>query len=355
MKPAMTLTQAATWTRRGIVISVVLILLSILSVLAYNILYQYQKSQQKPVEEKPEMKFGNLPKLNFPPSRISSSNYSYTIDTVTGGLPKLPKFIKIYFIPQAGLSLMSPDRSRLLAEKLGFPNGPKVLSNTQYNFTDNNFGVLNIDITTGNFHFQKKIMEKNPVSSESAQTVTTSLPDENSLIQLLKDYLSSKNLMVSELASGRGSVSYNGPSAAQSETANVSIIPADFDSLPLVAPAFSHGLVRAKVTKSTEEISRFAKVDYTFWPIDTTTFSTYPLKTADLAFTNLKAGLGFVSIESPSPQVSITSISLAYFQSEEYSPYLQPVVVFEGPGFAALVPAVAQNAVTADQTNPRKN
>lgn len=337
----MTLTQAAAWTRRGIVVTVALIMVSLLAVLGYNILYQYQKSHQKPVEEKPEMKFGSLPKLNFPPARVSSSNYSYSLDTVTGGLPNLPKFIKVYFIPQAGLSLMSPDRSRKLAEKLGFPNGPKVISTTQYSFSDNNFGVLNMDITTANFHFQRVAKEKNPVASESAQENTAPLPGENQLIEELKNYLSSKNLLVPELAAGRGSVIYEGTSAENSETVDVSLILSDFDNLPIVFPAYKHGLVRATITKYTSEISRFFKVDYTFWPIDVTTSSTYPLKTAVQAFDELKSGLGFVSVESPVPQVSITRISLAYFESEEYSPYLQPVVVFEGPDFTALVPAIA--------------
>ena len=45
-------------------------------------------------------------------------------------------------------------------------------------------------------------------------------------------------------------------------------------------------------------------------------------------------------MEPRTSSASITKVYLAYYLSEEYSNYLLPVFVFEGPQFAGMVPAV---------------
>lgn len=334
----MTLTQAATITHRGILLTIALIILGSAGAVGYNIWHQRYLDSLPPVKEKPEMKFGTLPKLTFPPPNISSSNYSYSLDTVTGGLPQTPKLLKVYFIPQAGISLLAPDRSKKLAESLGFTIGPEVLSSTSYKFIDESGGELVIDLPSGNFSFQRKALLKNLIEDKSETESTRSanlnnFSDQSKIAADFKNFLLSKNLLTPELSSGRSNVL----------SATVSIWPADFDNFPLVTTFFNQSLVRAKVNNKEEESSEYSEVNYTFWTIDKTTYSTYPLKTAEKAFDDLKSGQGFVSLEPKKPQVSISSVYLAYFQSAEYSPYLQPVFVFEGPEFAALVPAVAQD------------
>ncbi|RJP47504.1 MAG: hypothetical protein C4584_00425 [Armatimonadetes bacterium] len=330
----MTLTQAATWTRKTIIILILLIFTAIAGSVGYNIWYQHYLSTLPPVEEKPEVKFGVLPEIQFPPSGVSSSNYSYSVDTVTGGFPKFPKLIKVYFIPRAGVSLLAPERARQQAEKLGFTIGPEILSDTQHKYSDNREGELIMDLTTGNFFFQR------PATSSAFTAESSTFYDQPQVVEMFKNYLRNKNLLNNFLANGRSNVTFNDDPPAEYSTADVSIWPTDIDKLPLVTAAFKHGLVEATVTKASEEKERFIRVNYTFWPIDDTTYSTYPLKTAEQGFDNLKSGQGFIAIQPEQAQISISSVSLAYFQPDEYSPYLQPVYVFEGPDFAALVPAV---------------
>lgn len=330
----MTLTQAATITKRLIITTLVLTTLGIIGGIGYQAWRSYYLSTLPPVEEKPEMKFGTLPKPIFPDSNISSSNFSYSLDTATGGLPQTPKLLKVYFLPKAGVSLMAPEKSRKLAENLGFSSDPEILSQTEYRFNDTGTGTLDVDLTTGNFAFQRKI------ATDSARAV--SLPDRSQAVNSFKDYLSSKGLLSDELKDGRSSVDYEKISPQDSETVEVSIWPTDVDKLPIVTSTFNRGLVKATLTKGEETINKFAKVNLTFWPVDKTTFSTYPLKTPDQAYAALRSGQGFISLEPKKPQVSISSVYLAYYESEEYSPYLQPVFVFEGPEFAALVPAIKE-------------
>lgn len=335
----MTLTQAAVWTKRGIIGTVVSIILITAAVTGFRMWYQYQLSLKPPVEEKPEMKFGPLPAVQFPPGGVASSNFSYSIDTVTGGLPQTPKLFKVYFIPQTSISLLSSDRAQKLAESLGFSDSPEVLSSAQYEFTDGKGGILTINLTTGNFHIQKQTEE---TATNSAQLNTVSLPGKEQLTTGFKNYLTERNLLTKDLENGKTNVIFRGPSPDKWETAYVSILPSDWDNTPTVTASFNHGLVKATVQAAKDGTSKYININYTVWQSDKTTYSTYPLKTAEQALADLRSGLGFVSIEPAGAQVSISSVYLAYFQPEDYSPYLQPVFVFEGPGFTALVPATAR-------------
>lgn len=330
----MTLTQAALFTKRGLIISFVLLFLGMAAFIGYKVWYGNYLSHLPKVEEKPEMKFGTLPKLVFPKNSISSSNYSYSLDTVTGGLPKLPKLIKVYFIPQVGVSLLSSDKSKGLASKLSFENGPEILSETLYKFSDEMGNELLIDVPSGNFHFQRIKIASN------SSDIQNSLPDQNKIINLFRKYLSDKNLLPEGL-SDQGVVTYNQLPPQIPQTAQVSLLPNKVDNLPIINPTLKDGLVKATITQYEEEMRKFTKVDYIFWPVDLTTYSTYPIKTPQQAFDDLKSGQGFIIAPPEKPQVSISSVYLAYFETEEYSPYLQPIYVFEGPNFTALIPAIS--------------
>lgn len=332
----MTLTQASALTKKTIIIGMVLTFLGIIGVIGYNIWYQSYLASLPPVEEKPEVKFGFLPDLQFPPSKVSSTNYFYSIDTITGELPQTPKIMKVYFIPRAGVTLLAPEKSQKLAAQLGFSNEPEKLSPTEHRFTNDNGDQLNIDLVTGNFHYQKA------EATESALLDNPPLPKEEEILQVFRNFLTTSNLLSKDINSDQGLVIYNNSSTTEAKTATVSFLLANIDETPIITSRLNQGLINALLTGATDKTKMFLKIDYTYWSTDKTTFSTYPLKTALQAFGDLKAGYAFVIQEPMSPQVSIASVRLAYYESEEYIPYLQPVFVFEGPHFTALVPAINQ-------------
>ncbi len=332
----MTLTQTAIITRRGIIIIIILMILAISGAVGLNIWYQYQLSTMPKFEEKPEMKFGLLPKINFPASKVTSSNYSYSLDTTTGSLPQTPKFLQVYFIPKSSITLMAPEKSINLAQNLGFPNGPEIISTNIYRFTDNKNGTLIIDLSNGNFNFQESFEN---IATSSASSV--SLPDKDRIVTDFRNYLQSNNLLIPNIKNGNSAVQYNNGTAQNSTSALISLFPVDFDGFPIITALFNQSLIKAVAIPTNQNQINYFKLNYTYWTIDQTTSSTYPLKTAQVAFDELKSGAGFISIESKIPKVSISSVYLAYLESEEYSPYLQPVYVFEGPDFAGLVPAIS--------------
>ncbi len=119
----MTLSQTAIITKQIITFSIIFLILGISSFIGYKVWYAYYLAHLPVKEPTPDTKFGVLPQPNFPQSFVSSSNYTYSIDTTTGNLPKLgidegfDKLSKVYFIPQVFASLLSGEKSQKLAKE----------------------------------------------------------------------------------------------------------------------------------------------------------------------------------------------------------------------------------------------
>lgn len=338
----MTLTQTAALTKRGLVLFAIFIMGSIVAFTGYRIYKTYYYQAPPPPEEQPTTKFGTLPKPNLPESS-SSATLTYSLDTQTGSFPNFPKLAKVYFVPQLGTTLLAPEKVQKLATILGFPNGPTVESVTQYHFTDSNGGKLTIDLNSANFSFDRP-------ATNSAQLSQPTLDNQDKIISDFKTYLTNKNLLQDSLSNGRGAVTYNSSSQNTSDHALVTIWPQDLESqtskslkLPILTPSYNQGLISATVTKASQEMFKYVSVDFTFWNADPNSASTYPLKKVDQAYSELQKGIAFI-VQKPDKQpISVSKIYLAYLETKDYSPYIQPIYVFEGPDFDAYVPAIADN------------
>lgn len=347
----MTLSQTASLTKKAIILTVLALFLGTVGFIGYKIWYSYYLSTLPPVEEKPDLKFGTLPYPNFPQASVSSSNYSYSLDTQTGGLPKVgvdegfEKIIKVYFITKSFASLLSADRSQALAEKFAIFSAPQILTETQYQFDSGNKRLL-VDLDTGNFSYTK----------QATISATQSLDDDNKLVSDVERFLSIIGYLKDDLKTGRIKVmllkndgGLLSPTSLRSEAiaALISLWPAPIDKKSIFTPDFNKALVNTTVLKSAENLEDYLSINYVYYPIDTTTFGTYPTKSAEEAFDDLRNGLGVVVVQPVRPQVSISSVYLGYYLPEVYSPYLQPIFVFEGPNFVAYVPAISSNYINS--------
>lgn len=333
----MTLTQTAILVKRLITISIIVLVVGIVSFTSYRIWYAYYLANLPPVEEKPDTKFGLLPPPNFPSSTVSTSNFSYSLDTITGGLPKVgqdpgfEKMIKVYFVTQTFATLLSPDRSEDLAEKFGISLPPNILSETKYQFKNQN-KTLTVNLDNGNFSY----------INDSSPSAAISPDDDKKIVSDFQQVLSSLGVLKEDLRIGRSKVIL----LKEAQTVQVSLWPAPVDKRLIFTADFNQSLVNATISGNANSLDNYLNLYFTYYPIDTSTFATYPLKTAEAAFDDLKNGKGAVVIEPDKPQVSITSVSLGYFLSENYSPYLQPIYVFEGSNFVAYVPAINEQFQT---------
>lgn len=347
----MTLTQTAIFAKQVILISAIFLTFSTIIFIGYKIWYNWYLSTLPPVEEQPNTKFGILPALDFPQTFVSSSNFTYSLDTPTGGLPKVgadpgfEKIIKVYFLPKTYASFLSAQRSQDLAEKFGIKSPPKVLSETSYLFKEGE-RTLTVDLDSGNYQFKK----------EATLSAKQKLDDDNTLISDFENTLSFLGGLKEELRHGRTKVvllkSEGGtltPTKLRTEAiaAQISIWPQSIDKKSIFTPDFNKSLVFAKVLGSAANLESYIALNYTFFQTDTSTFATYPLRAATEAFEDLKKGRGIVLIEPEKPQVSITSVYLGYYLPENYTPYLQPIYIFEGPQFAAYTSAISPSFKTS--------
>ena len=336
----MTLTAVATLTRRFIFLSVLFLIIGIASFIGYKIWYANYLSSIPLVEEQPDVRWGSLPEPDFPNVDVSSSNFSYSLDTTTGGLPSFEKLIKVYFIPKAYATFLAPDKSQDLTNQLGIDAPPIIISETKYSYIQDTKN-LTIDLDTGNFSYKKEAT----TAGATEQTETTNT--ENLIIEF-KNFLNSKQLLKDSLQNGPSKI--NQVTVAETPSFEISIWPANIDEKPILTSNPDKSLINATVINNARSIENYASLNYIFWPIDTSTFGTYPTKSVEKAFSDLKSGGGIIIQEPTSPQVSITSVYLAYFLSETYSPYLQPVYVFEGPNFRAYIEAIDDQFITNQTT-----
>lgn len=330
----LTLTQTANLTKRLMLFMAIFLVLSISLWAGFRYYYQnvYLPSIPPP-EPKADLKFGKLPKISFPEASASATNYSYVLDTVTGDLPdKIPKLMKIYFVPLRLITLLDPDKGNNLAKGLGFPLGPQVISPTQFKYTDSDGGELVLDLNSGNFRFKKNVNQ--------TDLTPGNLPSGSKIEADFKAYLSRFGLVKGQLSGGRTKAIYNQGLVKDSFTATVSIWPTDLEEYQIVTPQFSSSLVRALVRNGENDESKYLTLDYTYWEIDKKTFATYPIKSVSDAYSDLKRGNSYIIFAPDSAQVSLRNIYLAYYQPEEYVPYIQPVFIFEGENFVAYVSAV---------------
>lgn len=342
----MTLTQTAAIVKQVIAISIATILLGSISMIGYSVWHAYYLAHLPPVEEKPDTKFGLLPTINFPESKISTSNFSYSLDTTTGGLPKtgvdtgFEKIAKVYFVTQTFTSFLSGDRAAALAANFGLITTPEIISETRYKYSNQNQTLI-VNLDSGNFSYR----------NEATASANVILDDDNQLVSDFERILNSLGIIKDHFKTGRTKVillkntgdaliptQFRGEAVA----AQISLWPASIDKRSIFTADFDKALVYAIVSGSAGKLENYLSLNFTNYPIDTSTFATYPMKTAELALEDLKNGKGVVIIEPKSSQVSITSVYPGYYLTDEYSPYLQPIYIFEGPNFVAYINTISE-------------
>lgn len=339
----MTLSQTADFTKRFIVVSGIMLFLGIISFTSYKLWHAYYIAHLPPIEEKPDIKFGALPSPIFPSSSVSTSNFSYSLDTTTGSLPKIgvdsgfEKIIKVYFITKSFSTLLSSEKSQNLAEKFNINTNPEILSDTKYLFSGQE-KLLTIDLDTGNFSY----VNEATISGE------ISLDKDDKLVSDFKQILSRLGVLTDDLNTGRNKITHLKPELGTSE---ISLWPQNIDQKIIVGPNFNTSMINTIVTNSPDNLNNYLSLQYINFPIDKTTFATYPTKPSEIAFADLKSGRGVLVLEPTKPAVSITSIYLGYYLSESYSPYLIPIYIFEGQDFVAYVPAIPDEYLTPTTQN----
>ena len=292
----------------------------------------------------PTVSFGILPPIEFPKSS-SAQQLNYSIDTVTGVLPKFPDRAKVFKIEEPSPDLLALKKAGDKVARAGFSSSAtRVLGNT-YRWTDPQSSTLrkiNVDIFTLQFSVSSAFLGNQSIISG------VNLPDPSKAKAVAQDFLLSLSFLYDDLDlektktnlfSIKDSVLVPATSVSKTQVIEIDFFQKDIDKLPVVYPKANNSTINIFVGGG-ENQPQVIKADFFHQGILSES-ATYPIKTASDAFLELKNGNAYILSPSNNKDVSIRNVYIGYYMRDKQQNFLMPAVVFEGDnGFIAYVSGV---------------
>ena len=294
----------------------------------------------------PDIKYGILAKTVFPVKTFDKKNFSQELANDT--FPKFPDQAKVYIITRPGNTFLALQQDTITAKDLGFKDDPEQISDGVYKFTNNTLNqTLTMNVLEGSFQMSY------PYQSDQLLLNPAKMPTKEEAIKAAQDYLSSANKLPEDLKGGDNKVTYwkidSGALKSVTSLSEANIIKVDFfrknidNDLKVMSADVNSASVSVLVSGSTLDGKRIVEVNYKYADIDRELFSTYPIKTVEEAWNDLKSGNYWPAVDTKGNDVAIRNVYLAYFEPVSLTNYLQPIFVFEGDqNFVGYVTAVAE-------------
>lgn len=291
----------------------------------------------------PTVAFGKLPAVNFPNNTVKR-NFSYSIDTLTGILPSFSDRIPVYKIKSTKPDLLAFEKIKNMVSNLGFNSQSAAVSQDTYQWQDSDFlsRKIAINIFTSDFTLTSSFL-----STPNTKPFNI---DKNSALETAKTFLENMSLLPNDIDDTKTKVTFfykknyalvstNDPS--NTTDAKVDFFQSDVNKLPIYYP---HPFTSTMnfVIENTEDKLEVVAANFVHQKISTNESATYPIKTADQAFSQLKSGKAYIVFYSGNANnILIKDVFLAYYIEEKRQDYLTPIVVFQGDNdFFAYVPAI---------------
>lgn len=348
----MTLTETAYYTRKTIKYSIFFIIFLIVARISWGVGTSVYRKFFPPPPPPPTVKFGKLTKLPFTDKK-DSSGFTYTLQTPTGEFPAFQPILDVYFMPQRSASFLDLDEATKIAQSLGFTANIANLSETVYRFESRDkpasidMNIVNKTFSL-NYNLTKnpELLNYRPRQTEDAARAVTS-------------FLSQGNLLTDDLSSGERKFDFlkvvegqlvPATSLSEANFVRVNLFRAKYNDLPVLTPNRKISSVWFLVGADRFSSAAIIAGEYHFFSVDQNQSSTYPVKTGQEAWEELKNGRGFIiSAPEGTADITIRKIYLAYYDSGEPQGFLQPIVVFEGDrDFVAYLPAVTDEYYGGD-------
>ncbi|KKR10999.1 MAG: hypothetical protein UT39_C0012G0021 [Candidatus Woesebacteria bacterium GW2011_GWA1_39_21] len=297
----------------------------------------------------PTLSFGKLAKIPFPEKEVPK-DLVFTLETVDGKLPKFPKQLSVYFMPKAISTINSLDSAKQKATSLGFdPNGVELVE-TVYLFKHSKSPAsLNLNIVTGIFSISYDLNSKPSVLEQPP-------PDPKTATALAKTYLTRARSLPGDLT---GPVANEylkiqdgkivpASSLSNANVTKINLYRKDYNDLSNVTGTANQANIWFMFTGSRDPGDQVIAAEYKYFSVDENKSGTYPIKTSDEAWEELKSGNAYFANvdDSSNGNITIRKVYPAYYDPNQYTEFYQPVIVFEGDNnFAAYVSAVANDYV----------
>lgn len=345
------LTEISISTRKIIVwiVAIFIAYLTIKTLIGIGISY-WNQTHPTPIIP-PDVRFNKLPNPKFTSVATSSSGMKFILETIEGRPPETTSAGIVYAMPKRLPSLLASQRAKAFAAKLGFKDEPEIINTTYYRFIDSqdSLRTLEIDITTMNYKL-KYDYERKPQFFDNVQFQT-----KEEVISEVTNFIRFNNLFDESILKGvvtTDLLRYSpdtktflpATSLSNANTIKVNFARSNLNDMRIISPSFINSYIYALFTTTSVANARIYELNYTFWPIAFDDFATYPLRQSITAWQDLIDGYAFVvNLGNNTPDnIVIRNIYLAYYDSEEPQPYLQPIFVFEGDNdFVAYLPAIS--------------
>ena len=341
-----TLTEASITARKSIRFTIYGIIGLIILRMLINTGVSIYKKIFPPPPEPANMAFGKLPKIKFPDNK--KLNLTFSLETAEGSsLPTFPLKTNVYFMPKKSANLLSLDFAKDKAKKLGFNPEEYQTNDSTYQFRSRDSeAILEYDIITGAFSISYDLS-----ADPSPLSVKPNLPEIS--LNTIKTFLSGASLMPEDLTGPtlhRYLKTQSGGfvealSLSDSNLIRIDMFRKNYNNMPVVTATPREANVWFMLSGIREKGTDIIAGEYHYFPIDESKVATYPLKSADQIWNEFNQGNYYTATNGQTvdgESIKIRKIYLAYYDSGEYTEFLQPVFVLEGDkDFVAYIPALS--------------
>ncbi|MDP2585499.1 MAG: hypothetical protein Q8P29_01325 [Candidatus Levybacteria bacterium] len=292
----------------------------------------------------PEVAFGKLPVIPFP-NQIKE-NIAYSLDTLTGFLPNFSDRAKVYEVISDPPTLLGLNKTLEKVSEIGFKSGGIQIAEDTYQWVDQTASLqrkITMNIFSSDF------------SLASPYLITPSLEkfsgtdEKNRAIDVAKSFLSKMSLFPKDIDDNKTKTTLYTIEEATliptSKISNTKIVGVDFfqkdlDNFPIYYDKGISSTIDFLIGKENGELkvvsARF------FHKNISKTASTYAIKTASQAFSELQKGKAYIAYKPANTvEFTIKKVFLGYYIGENQQKFLMPIIVFEGSNdFVAYVSAV---------------
>lgn len=293
----------------------------------------------------PEICFGKLPDIIFPPN-ATTNNFTYSVDTVSGSLPVFSfDRINVYnmILPQPGLKDLSRARERV--ERIGFTSKEAPVAGTTYRWEDRLFlpKRLDFDILSLGFNYSTDFISNPDVLA------ATNRPDENGAMSLSQSFLSDMYSFPDTIDTNKTKITFqsivDGKIVSANNLSDAKLIRVDFfkkdiNKIPVFYPHPPFSGINLLIAGG-KNGAQVVTANFSNNTVGDKS-CTYPVKTIEKAFDDLKAGKGYIGFyNGSSDKIAIKDAFIAYYMEEKTQNYLTPIIVFTGENdFYAYVKAI---------------
>ncbi|MBP7768617.1 hypothetical protein KA082_02160 [Candidatus Woesebacteria bacterium] len=341
----LTLTKMTAFGRNFVKYGVSVLILLMVGRVAVTAFAAYWVATHPPAPPEPTAGFGSLPPIAFPAQTSEDKPTSYTLETPTGTLPSFGDRVTVFLMTKGSPSLLDNENAQAIAKRYGFEDAPSILDSNTYRWTKNQplVATLDMDIIDHNLTYETDFLNRPEL------LLQTELPTDFDAVEQVKRFLSRADLLPGDIATSSGKIMYlkalGGALKPAVSVSDADFVQVDINRIPInglyefYSKDGKTGAVHAILAgKQSENILRLSLQHY---PIEYSLSQTYYIRSTQSAWQRLQAGEGYIANKGTTSSAVIRSVELGYYESEEFSQYVQPIFVFKGDGdFIGYVSAI---------------